>query len=40
MADTLKSELLKEIDELQKMKPEKLVEHRLEKFAKMGVYAE
>jgi len=40
MAETLKSELLKEIKELLKMKPEKLVEHRLEKFAKMGVYAE
>ncbi len=40
IAETLKNELLKEIEELQKMKPERLVQHRLEKFAKMGVYAE
>lgn len=40
MAEVLKGELLKEIEELQKMKPEKLVQHRLEKFANMGVYAE
>ncbi len=40
MAETLKNELLREIEELQKMKPEKLVQHRLDKFAKMGVYAE
>lgn len=40
MAATLKAELLSEISVLKKMKPEKLVQHRLEKFGKMGVFSE
>lgn len=40
MAETLKKELLLELVELNKMKPEKLVQHRLEKFGNMGVYSE
>lgn len=40
IADTLKKELLLELAELKKMKPDKLVQHRLEKFGKMGVFEE
>lgn len=40
MAVTLKSVLKEEIAALLKIKPEKLVSNRLEKFAKMGVYEE
>ncbi|MFZ1289673.1 MAG: acetyl-CoA carboxylase carboxyltransferase subunit alpha [Melioribacteraceae bacterium] len=40
MADTLKQTLLEEINSLKKIKPEKLVSNRIEKFGKMGVYEE
>jgi len=40
IAAALKAELLAEIAVLKKMKPEKLVQHRLEKFGKMGIYDE
>lgn len=40
IAAALKAELLAEIAVLKKMKPEKLVQHRLEKFGKMGIYNE
>lgn len=40
MASTLKAILKEELDTLLKIKPEKLVQTRLEKFAKMGVYEE
>lgn len=40
MADTLKQILLEEINQLKKIKPEKLVSNRIEKFGKMGVYNE
>lgn len=40
MADTLKQILLEEINQLKKIKPEKLVSNRIEKFGKMGVYQE
>ncbi|MBZ0179719.1 MAG: acetyl-CoA carboxylase carboxyltransferase subunit alpha [Melioribacteraceae bacterium] len=40
IAAALKTELLAEIAVLKKMKPEKLVQHRLEKFGKMGIYNE
>ncbi|MDH7605211.1 MAG: acetyl-CoA carboxylase carboxyltransferase subunit alpha [Melioribacter sp.] len=40
MANTLKSILKEELAALVKIKPEKLVQNRLEKFAKMGVYIE
>ncbi len=39
-ADTLKTALLEELAELVKIKPEKLIENRLEKFGSMGVYVE
>ncbi len=39
-ADTLKTALLEELAELVKIKPEKLIEDRLEKFGSMGVYVE
>ena len=39
-ADTLKSALLEELDKLVKIKPEKLIEERLEKFGSMGEYIE
>ncbi len=39
-ADTLKAALLEELAELVKIKPEKLIENRLEKFGSMGVYIE
>jgi acetyl-CoA carboxylase carboxyl transferase subunit alpha len=40
MAKILKATLIEELDLLLKIKPEKLVQNRLEKFAKMGVYEE
>ncbi|MBM4170609.1 MAG: acetyl-CoA carboxylase carboxyltransferase subunit alpha [Ignavibacteria bacterium] len=40
MADTLKKVLLEELNSLRKIKPEKLVQNRLEKFGKMGVYVD
>lgn len=40
MAKTLKATLVEELDLLLKIKPEKLVQNRLEKFAKMGVFVE
>lgn len=40
MASTLKSVILEEINNLIKIKPEKLIANRLEKFGKMGVYQE
>ena len=40
MAATLKTVLKEELDALMKIKPEKLVQNRLEKFGKMGVYVE
>lgn len=40
MASTLKSIITEEIETLLKIKPDKLVQNRLEKFAKMGVYQE
>ena len=39
-ADTLKTVLLEELEKLVKVKPEKLIEERLEKFGSMGEYAE
>jgi acetyl-CoA carboxylase carboxyl transferase subunit alpha len=40
VTDTLKAALIEELDELIKIKPEKLVDNRIEKFGKMGVYVE
>jgi acetyl-CoA carboxylase carboxyl transferase subunit alpha len=40
VTDTLKSALIEELDELIKIKPEKLVDNRIEKFGKMGVFTE
>ncbi len=40
MADTLKKTIKEELEMLLKIKPEKLVQNRLEKFAKMGVFVE
>jgi len=40
MADTLKSAIIEEFDNLVKVKPEKLVANRIEKFGKMGVVIE
>ncbi|MFN3872836.1 MAG: acetyl-CoA carboxylase carboxyltransferase subunit alpha [Ignavibacterium sp.] len=40
MADTLKTALIEELDALVKIKPEKLVSSRIEKFGKMGVFIE
>jgi acetyl-CoA carboxylase carboxyl transferase subunit alpha len=40
MADTLKSAIIEELDNLVKVKPEKLVANRIEKFGKMGVVIE
>lgn len=40
MADTLKSILIEELDALVKIKPEKLVANKIEKFGKMGVFVE
>ena len=39
-ADNLKSALLEELDNLIKIKPEKLIDGRIEKFGKMGVFIE
>ncbi len=39
-ANTLRAVLLEELAELVKIKPEKLIENRLEKFGSMGVYVE
>jgi acetyl-CoA carboxylase carboxyl transferase subunit alpha len=39
-ADNLKSVLLEELDNLIKIKPEKLIDGRIEKFGKMGVFIE
>ena len=39
-AETLKQTLIEELNELTKIKPEKLIENRLEKFGKMGEYVE
>ena len=39
-ADTLKAALIEEIDELIKVKPDKLVDNRIEKFGKIGAYVE
>lgn len=40
IADTLKSILLEELADLMKIKPDKLVQNRLEKFGAMGVFEE
>ncbi|MCF8241118.1 MAG: acetyl-CoA carboxylase carboxyltransferase subunit alpha [Melioribacteraceae bacterium] len=40
IAETLKEILLEELKELTKIKPDKLVQNRLEKFGSMGVYVE
>ncbi|MBI1931130.1 MAG: acetyl-CoA carboxylase carboxyltransferase subunit alpha [Ignavibacteriales bacterium] len=40
IADTLKQILIEEISLLKKIKPEKLISNRIEKFGKMGVYQE
>ncbi len=40
IAETLKSALIEELDNLVKIKPEKLVNSRIEKFGKMGVFIE
>jgi len=40
VTDTLKAALIEELDELIKIKPDKLVDNRIEKFGKMGVYTE
>lgn len=40
IADTLKSALIEELDKLIKINPDKLVDARIEKFGKMGVYVE
>lgn len=39
-ANTLRAALLEELAQLVKIKPEKLIENRLEKFGSMGVYVE
>lgn len=39
-ADKLKQALIEELTKLEKLKPEKLIEHRLEKFGKMGEFVE
>jgi len=39
-ADNLKTALIEELDELIKVKPDKLVDNRIEKFGKMGVFTE
>ena len=40
IANTLKEVLLEEITALRKIKPEKLMDHRINKFGKMGVFVE
>jgi acetyl-CoA carboxylase carboxyl transferase subunit alpha len=39
-ADSLKAALIEELDELIKVKPDKLVDNRIEKFGKIGAYVE
>jgi acetyl-CoA carboxylase carboxyl transferase subunit alpha len=39
-ADNLKAALIEELDELIKIKPDKLVDNRIEKFGKMGVFTD
>jgi acetyl-CoA carboxylase carboxyl transferase subunit alpha len=39
MAEILKSTLLSELKTLSKLKPDKLVAQRIDKFSKMGVYS-
>jgi acetyl-CoA carboxylase carboxyl transferase subunit alpha len=39
-ADNLKAAIIEELDELIKIKPDKLVDNRIEKFGKMGVFTE
>ncbi len=39
-ADTLKAALVEELDNLIKIKPDKLIDNRIEKFGKMGVFIE
>ena len=38
-ADTVKSQLMKSLKRLKKMKPAKLIDQRIEKYSKMGVWA-
>ena len=38
MAEILKASILAELKRLMKIKPDKLVERRIEKFSKMGVW--
>jgi acetyl-CoA carboxylase carboxyl transferase subunit alpha len=40
VAQTLKTALLEELKALNKLKPEKLVQNRIEKFSKMGAWRE
>ena len=40
VADNLKAALIEELDALVKIKPEKLIDNRVEKFGKMGAYSE
>jgi acetyl-CoA carboxylase carboxyl transferase subunit alpha len=40
IANTLKDVLLEEIANLRKIKPDKLMQNRIEKFGKMGVFEE
>lgn len=40
IGETLKNVLLEEIEALRKIKPDKLMQNRIEKFGKMGVYEE
>ena len=40
MGETLKKVLLEEIEALKKIKPDKFISNRIEKFGKMGVYEE
>ncbi len=40
MFETVKSEILKQIERLQKIDPEKRIQQRINKFCKMGVYEE
>ncbi len=40
MASILKETIIKELDELKKLKPEELIEKRIEKFSKMGFWSE
>jgi acetyl-CoA carboxylase carboxyl transferase subunit alpha len=40
MASILKAQIKSEIEELQKLKPEKLFQNRLNKFGSMGVYTD